>query len=351
MSSTNSPWKLVEATPIIEQQAANNNNNINHQHPANPVGSGAAGGHEGGGAWHGGRGGRGQGRGGRGGRGGRAGRGHFNFPKFSTLSEEDRARLIEEAMVKIDSVFEKTRLNADEAFRQLFDEAGYIPIATVCNAAQLNGQVPLQEISKRLQTVERFEIDVENETMRLKENWNKWLMPMYNPYVGAKTLGCPRYIKVPPMAPQPAGVFAFPPDMFRAPLNPNTNFGPSGFHVMHGMGGNVFNMRQQAPQNMPGEFPNDSTLHMQPPNSYLQGFPQASQAVMGAQLIPPFVNQQQAMTPANPAPFNKHPNSRHAGAGHHINSSHAQPRNRNTNQAPVPNTFSLQAFPPLSSAK
>jgi len=82
----------------------------------------------------------------------------------------------------------------DTYIRSYMDEAGYIPVAIALhypNVASICA--PYEDILTRLQensSISRLEVDIVNETMRLKEGWDMWLMP--NAYGGR---GQPRYVK------------------------------------------------------------------------------------------------------------------------------------------------------------
>ena len=50
------------------------------------------------------------------------------------------------------------------------DEAGYMPISFVCSYIQCNG-IDYGEIVKLLRENPMFDIDLPNETIRVKQNW------------------------------------------------------------------------------------------------------------------------------------------------------------------------------------
>jgi len=168
-----SAWKLVEAVPEEPQavsqkpQHEEDRNNIN---------------------------GRGGGRGGfRGGRGG--GRGRGNYPQ---LSKQDRTYFAYMAVQQIELIFTPDNLCMDTYIRSYMDEAGYVPIALVCGYPHVQQFGALyNDIVARLQETcesERcvVEIDVNNETIRLKQGWDQWLAP--NTFGGR---GQPLYVKQP----------------------------------------------------------------------------------------------------------------------------------------------------------
>jgi len=63
----------------------------------------------------------------------------------------------------------------DTYIRSYMDEAGYIPVAVALNYPNVASIcAPYEEILTRLQdntSISRLEVDVVNETMRLKEGW------------------------------------------------------------------------------------------------------------------------------------------------------------------------------------
>ena len=71
------------------------------------------------------------------------------------------------------------------------DEAGYVPIAFVCNFPDVLAiGAYYEDIVEGLKNSALFEVDMENETLRLREGWEKWLIPN-----GQGGFGLPRYIK------------------------------------------------------------------------------------------------------------------------------------------------------------
>lgn len=70
------------------------------------------------------------------------------------------------------------------------DEAGYVPIAFVCNFPDVLAiGAYYEDIVEGLKSSSAFEVDMENETLRIHD-WQKWLMPN-----GQGGFGLPRYIK------------------------------------------------------------------------------------------------------------------------------------------------------------
>jgi hypothetical protein len=87
--------------------------------------------------------------------------------------------------------FTPDALCADTYIRSYMDEAGYVPIAFVCNFPEVLAiGAYYEDIVAGLQQSAVFEIDSGNETLRLLEGWQKWLIPN-----GQGGFGLPRYIK------------------------------------------------------------------------------------------------------------------------------------------------------------
>lgn len=86
----------------------------------------------------------------------------------------------------------------DTYIRSYMDEAGYVPVALVCAYPHVAAYgAPYSDIVARLQEAcesEKcvIEIDTNNETIRLKSDWEVWLVP--NAFGGR---GQPRYVKQP----------------------------------------------------------------------------------------------------------------------------------------------------------
>ena len=79
----------------------------------------------------------------------------------------------------------------DTFIRAYMDVEGYVPISIVCNYQNVvYFGVPYDNIQLKLKENAKFDIDLENDVMRLKEGWDKWLMPNPN---GGK--GLPKYQK------------------------------------------------------------------------------------------------------------------------------------------------------------
>jgi len=135
------------------------------------------------------------GRGGRGRGGGRGGRGRKPFG-FYTLPHGDREYLIHLTLQQIEYIFSIDSLCMDTFIRSYMDVEGYVPIALICNYQNVCCYgLPYSEIKRALSQHTKFDVDLENETIRLKEAWDLWLMPNN---MGGR--GLPKYIK---QAPQP----------------------------------------------------------------------------------------------------------------------------------------------------
>jgi len=95
-------------------------------------------------------------------------------------------------------LFTVENLCRDTFLRSYMDEAGYIPIMFICNYISSFG-ANYSDILNILQESTTLEIDLVNETLRLKENWQMWLMPN-----GEGGMGLPLYLKqpVPPVPDQ-----------------------------------------------------------------------------------------------------------------------------------------------------
>eukprot|EP01041_Mallomonas_annulata_P009402 gene9402-19508_t len=117
---------------------------------------------------------------------------------------ESRTYYAKVAVYNIEMLFNVESLCRDTFLRAYMDEAGYIPIPFLCNYISSFG-VNYQEIVTLLQESETLEVDVPNETVRLKENWQMWLIPN-----GEGGMGLPKYVKqpLPPMA-DPAGEYYY----------------------------------------------------------------------------------------------------------------------------------------------
>lgn len=111
---------------------------------------------------------------------------------FIPDTPETRQQYAAMAVQLLEFYFSDDSLSCDTFVRSYFDTAGYIPIAFVCNFPDVVAIGAFYEdIVGQLSLSEKFEIDAENETMRVA-GWEKWLMP--NQEGG---FGLPRYIKSP----------------------------------------------------------------------------------------------------------------------------------------------------------
>jgi hypothetical protein len=100
-------------------------------------------------------------------------------------------------------IFMSDNLCMDTFIRSYMDVEGYVPIALVCSYPNVAYyQAPQANIITRLQETagtSRLEVDARNETVRLKDGWDMWLIPNQT-----GTKGVPRYIKQ-HVAPEDAG--------------------------------------------------------------------------------------------------------------------------------------------------
>jgi hypothetical protein len=103
---------------------------------------------------------------------------------------ETRQQYAAMAVQLLEHYFSDDSLSCDTFVRSYFDTAGFIPIAFVCNFPDIVSiGAYYEDIVSQLNASEKFEIDAENDTMRVS-GWEKWLMP--NQEGG---FGLPRYIK------------------------------------------------------------------------------------------------------------------------------------------------------------
>jgi len=98
----------------------------------------------------------------------------------------------EYALKQIEFYFSVENLCGDLFLRSYMDCEGFIPIAFVAN---FPGVVMLgatyDDILEGIRSSEILEMDEINETMRLKNGWDLWLLPN-----SSGSLGVPRYIKL-----------------------------------------------------------------------------------------------------------------------------------------------------------
>lgn len=91
-------------------------------------------------------------------------------------------------------IFSADNLCMDTFLRSYMDVEGYVPLALLCSYPNVGGYgAPLSNIIARLQetsATSRLEVDAANETVRLKKDWEQWLVPNQ-----MGTMGHPRYIK------------------------------------------------------------------------------------------------------------------------------------------------------------
>ena len=67
-------------------------------------------------------------------------------------------------------LYDVENLCRDTFLRSYMDESGYIPIPFICNYISCFG-VNYSDIIQHLQESTILEVNIENETIRLKENW------------------------------------------------------------------------------------------------------------------------------------------------------------------------------------
>lgn len=120
---------------------------------------------------------------------------------------ETRAYLAGLAVAQMECVMSADNLCMDTFVRSFMDEAGYIPVAYLCNYQNVAAcGAPYESILQALSASLVFEADLPNETLRLRDKWQQvrsailfvwlvsdcvqWLMPNC---VGG--FGLPRYIK------------------------------------------------------------------------------------------------------------------------------------------------------------
>uniref|UniRef100_A0A7R9U3W9 HTH La-type RNA-binding domain-containing protein n=1 Tax=Pinguiococcus pyrenoidosus TaxID=172671 RepID=A0A7R9U3W9_9STRA len=116
---------------------------------------------------------------------------------FVPASNENRTMLAASAVRAIEMTFSPNHLCTDEFLRQHMDVAGYVPVALVANYSHVAQYGALYEdLLAGLANSELLQLDAENETVRLRENWEQWLFPD-----GKGGMGCPRYVKVSPVPP------------------------------------------------------------------------------------------------------------------------------------------------------
>ncbi|CAM9165553.1 unnamed protein product [Ectocarpus sp. 13 AM-2016] len=109
--------------------------------------------------------------------------------------EEQKAYMTNLAVRQIEFYFTVENLCRDIFMRSYMDEEGYIPIAFVANFPGVaRFGVELEDITAGILASDTLQVDTENETMRMREGWEVWLLP--NQATGKQ--GVPRYIKVDP---------------------------------------------------------------------------------------------------------------------------------------------------------
>lgn len=178
-------WKLVEAEPIAAPKPVIDSNPKQDSWNKNRRGQSGA----------------------RGGRrqfsnkrdGNHKGRRYYDDPYYGGIyipdTPESRSYYSRVAVYNIEMLFSVENLCRDTFLRSYMDEAGFIPLLFICNYISCFGS-SYPDILNILQESPIIEVDTTNETVRLKENWQMWLMPN-----GEGGLGLPLYQKqpVPPM--------------------------------------------------------------------------------------------------------------------------------------------------------
>jgi len=194
-----SKWKLVEAEAVVDNdvskefvqhnkqqsgQQQQQGNNWNRGNNNNNVRRGSGGGQS-----------NRRNSGGRDNRNGgsRNSRGHTNR-RYNDIyipdTPETRKQYATMAVQLLEYYFSDDCLSCDTFMRSYFDTAGYIPIAFVCNFPDIVAiGAYYEDIITQIKASENFEIDLDNETIRVK-GWEKWLMPN-----GEGGFGLPRYLK------------------------------------------------------------------------------------------------------------------------------------------------------------
>ena len=112
---------------------------------------------------------------------------------YQSMSEADILYAVHIACQNVEYIFSSDNLAQDIYVRSLMDSAGYVPLLYILQYPDLmHSAAPsesiLQSLAKNSKVVE---VDTPNETIRLKEKWEQWLLP--NEY-GGRGLAH-RYIK------------------------------------------------------------------------------------------------------------------------------------------------------------
>ncbi|KAG5178479.1 hypothetical protein JKP88DRAFT_328839 [Tribonema minus] len=105
---------------------------------------------------------------------------------------EAKKMAAEYAVKQMEWYFSVHNLCSDVFMRSYMDTEGYIPVAFVANfpgCASLGAE--FTDILEALKSSEMLEFDEANETMRLREGWDMWILPN-----ASGGLGVPRYIKL-----------------------------------------------------------------------------------------------------------------------------------------------------------
>ena len=105
----------------------------------------------------------------------------FNYVEPTPPSPEDLAYAAHLGLQQIEFLFSADNLAMDQYLRSLMDMEGYVPLLYVAqypNVMQCGAS--WQGIKEKVKTGQFLEYCEENETIRLKENWNMWLQPGTN---------------------------------------------------------------------------------------------------------------------------------------------------------------------------
>lgn len=105
------------------------------------------------------------------------------------VPHNDPRMTVEWAKQQIEFYFSPDNLVRDVFLRQQFDVNGYVPVALLANfQAVYSLHQDYDTLLESLKKSKILEMDEENEKVRLKENWEKWLWPQ-----GDGTYGVPEY--------------------------------------------------------------------------------------------------------------------------------------------------------------
>jgi hypothetical protein len=204
-----------------------------------------------------------------------------------------RRENVENAVREIEKIMSDDNLVKDAFLRTRMDEEGFVPLALVGNYPSVGRyNAYYRDLMNALDNNPMFTVDAPNETFRLAEGWDKWLMP------GPKgTMGCPRYIKVqiPPIYPG-QGPMPFHPHHQHPPQQHPMARGPP--HPMHHQGPPPAHFQGPPPQHMQGYPPMQQHPQQQHPQQQPQDATMVSPQDQQQQPQP----QQQPQVVSSPAP-------------------------------------------------